>query len=134
MTMLPLVEMQLKYIVYLTSRRRDFAKEIKDIHNTIKYRKKMVYTDSDRVLFSQAETCHVCDRGLEGDKVRDHCHITGKFRGAAHNRYNLRFQLPKFTPIFFHNLAGYDSHLFIKNLGVSEDDLRSTSASPSSSK
>lgn len=51
------------------------------------------------------------------DKVRDHCHFTGKYRGAAHSYCNLQLQIPKFVPVFFHNLAGYDCHLFIRELG-----------------
>jgi len=46
----------------------------------------------------------------------DHCHLTGKFRGAAHNDCNLNYKVPKFIPIVLHNLSGYDSHLFIKRL------------------
>ena len=49
-------------------------------------------------------------------KVRDHCHFTGKFRGAAHNKCNLQFKKPTFTPVIFHNLSGYDAHLFEKIL------------------
>ena len=55
--------------------------------------------------------------------MRDHCHFAGKFRGAAHNRGSLQFRKPKFTPVFFHKLIGYDSHLFVKNLGKSEGDI-----------
>ena len=50
------------------------------------------------------------------DRVRDHCHLTGKYRGAAHNDCNLRYRIPKFFPVYFHNLSGYDCHLFIKKL------------------
>ena len=55
---------------------------------------------------------------VDGDKkVRDHCHHSGKFRGAAHNKCNLLFRKPKHVPVILHNLAGYDSHLFIKSIG-----------------
>ena len=57
-------------------------------------------------------------------KVRDHDHFTGKFRGAAHNPCNLQFKKPKFTPVIFHNLSGYDAHLFVKNLGKSEGNIK----------
>ena len=57
-------------------------------------------------------------------KVRDHCHFTGKFRGAAHNICNLQFKKPKFTPVIFHNLSGYDAHLFVKNLGKTEGNIK----------
>ena len=49
-------------------------------------------------------------------KVRDHCHFTGKFRGAAHQKCNLSFKVPDYIPVVFHNLSGYDAHLFIKEL------------------
>jgi hypothetical protein len=48
--------------------------------------------------------------------VRDHCHITGKYRGAAHSKCNLQHQVPDFYPVVIHNLAGFDAHLFIKEL------------------
>ena len=56
-------------------------------------------------------------------KVRDHCHYTGKFRGAAHLDSNRKFKKPEFTPVFFHNLANYDSHLFVRNLGLEDGVL-----------
>ena len=49
-------------------------------------------------------------------KVRDHCHFTGKYRGAAHYSCNLKCRKPMILPVIFHNLQGYDSHLFIKQL------------------
>ena len=47
-------------------------------------------------------------------KVRDHCHYTGKYRGAAHN--NLRYKVPKEIPVVFHNGSTYDYHFIIKEL------------------
>ena len=58
-------------------------------------------------------------------KVRDHCHYTGKFRGAAHLDSNRKFKKPEFTPVFFHNLANYDSHLFVRNFGFGRWGFRS---------
>ena len=48
--------------------------------------------------------------------VRDHCHVTGKFRGAAHQNCNVKFQLTTKVPVIFHNLRGYDSHLIFNEL------------------
>ena len=50
------------------------------------------------------------------DKVRDHCHVTGKFRGAAHNKCNINLRLPRKLSIIFHNLQGYDDHIIFKEL------------------
>ncbi|XP_022784021.1 uncharacterized protein LOC111324675 [Stylophora pistillata] len=87
--------------------------------------KKMIFTDSDAVEFENATCCWLCGEDFEEgkDKVRDHCHYTGKFRGAAHNSCNLKFQRPKFIPVVLHNLANYDAHLFVRNLGVSEGEI-----------
>ena len=47
-------------------------------------------------------------------KVRDHCHYTGKFRGAAHNICNLRYRMQREIPVVLHNVSNYDYHLIIK--------------------
>ena len=49
-------------------------------------------------------------------KVKDHCHYTGKYRGAAHYICNLRYKTPKEIPVVFHNGSTYDYHLIIKEL------------------
>ena len=48
--------------------------------------------------------------------MRDHCHVTGKFRGAAHKNCNINFQLTKNVPKTFHNFRGYDTHLIFNEL------------------
>ena len=85
----------------------------------------MIYTRKDKEKFIKSEECWICKKGFSKNdkKVRDHCHFTGKFRGSAHNDCNLKVKKPNFTPVFFHNLSGYDSHLFVKNLGKSEGDI-----------
>ena len=55
--------------------------------------------------------------------MRDHCHFTGKYRGAAHNECNLKCRKPLILPVIFHNLQGYDAHLFIKQLAKVPGDL-----------
>ena len=73
-------------------------------------------TNEDEKIYNNSNICHICKEELNTDKVRDHCHITGKFRGASHNKYNLNLRLPKKLPIIFHNLQGYDGHLIFKEL------------------
>ncbi|XP_073228494.1 uncharacterized protein [Porites lutea] len=60
---------------------------------------------------------------LKTDKVRDHCHFTGQYRGAAHNSCNLQCRKPMILPVIFHNFQGYDAHLFIKQLACLPGDL-----------
>ena len=49
-------------------------------------------------------------------KLRDHCHYTGEYRGAAHSIYNLKYRVPRKIPIVFHNGCNYDYHFIIKEL------------------
>ena len=99
--------------------------DIKKIFKQFNFAKKMLpLTKKQQTEFENAKICWICQKGLEGKKVRDHCHFTGKFRGAAHNQCNLQFKKPKVTPVIFHNLSGYDAHLFVKNLGKSEGNIK----------
>ena len=63
--------------------------------------------------------CKECKKKfeMEAKKVRDHCHITGKYRGAAHVKCNLHFRITNKIPVIFHNLRGYDSHFIIQEIG-----------------
>ena len=98
----------------------------------------MQMTREDWRTHNSVTTCHVCEKPLEGDSVRDHCHITGKY-GTTHNACNLKLWLnPKTTaiPVIFHNLRGYDSHLLLQAISkmegriVSPTTRRSISLSP----
>ena len=89
--------------------------DVKDIANIEV--KPMIFIEEDQKQFNKALNCWICGKELENDRVRDHCHFTGRYRGAAHNNCNLQNKVPNNIPVFFHNLAGYDSHLFIKKLG-----------------
>ena len=80
--------------------------------------KQMIFTEEDRKQFNKASDCWICGEYLGNDRVRDHCHFTGRYRGPAHNSCNLKYRKPKSISVFFHNLSGYDSHLFIKKLGT----------------
>ena len=81
--------------------------------------KQMIFTEEDRKHFNKASDCWICGEYLANDRVRDHCHFTGRYRGPAHNSCNLKYRKPKSISVFFHNLSGYDSHLFIKKIGCS---------------
>src|SRR6218665_604596 len=76
----------------------------------------MIFNSNDRKIFKAATSCLICGGSLGKDRVRDHCHLSGKFKGAAHNECNLNYKIPKFISVVFRNLSGYDSHLFVKKL------------------
>ena len=59
--------------------------------------------------FQRATHCHICGDVLDSDRVRDHCHLTGKYRGAAHSDCNLNYKFTNRIPVVLHNLRGYDS-------------------------
>ena len=63
-------------------------------------------------------SCRICDKLLDvgDDKVRDHCHIAGKYRGASHWSCNINLKLTKKISVIFHNLRGYGGHLVIKEM------------------
>ena len=65
--------------------------------------------------------CHICFKPftIKDPKVRDHCHYTGRCRGAAHRNCNLQYKIPSYIPIVFHNFSGYNAHLFIRELAAS---------------
>ena len=90
--------------------------DVKDIANIEP--KEMIFTEEDIKHFNNASDCWICGEELGNDRVRDHCHFTGRYRGPAHNSCNLKYRKPKNISVFFHNLSGYDSHLFIKKLGT----------------
>ena len=79
-------------------------------------------SEEEEHLFQQSNSCSCLSYLLlllidnDEEKVRDHCHITGKFRGAGHWDCNINFQLTKKVPVTFHNLRGYDSHLIFNEL------------------
>ena len=79
--------------------------------------KNLVMTEKER-LFQQSNNCWICKEIIDNEdkKVRDDCHITGKFRGSAHWDGNINFQLSKKIPVIFHNLKGYESHLIFSEL------------------
>ena len=90
--------------------------------------KPLVLTKEEEKEFQSASICHICEEKLSLDKkskVKDYCHFTGKYRGAAHNKCNLECRKPLILPVIFHNLQGYDAHLFIKQLAKVAGDLTS---------
>ena len=82
------------------------------------FNKNLIMTEEEEHLFQQSNNCWICKKLIDNDdeKVRDHCHITSKFRGAAHWDCNINFPFTKKIPVIFHNLKGYDGHLIFSKL------------------
>ena len=84
--------------------------------------KPLVMTEVDEQHFKTINGCHICgEKYTDKDvRVRDHCHITGKFRGSAHQECNLKLRIKPENlkiPVIFHNLCGYDSHFIMQQIG-----------------
>ena len=91
--------------------------------NSLEETVKKIFGKEDKEIYEKSTHCYICEDELGDDKVRDHCHFTGRYIGAAHNKCNLKLKAPNFIPFVLHNLEGYDCHLFIKNLGVTEGNI-----------
>ena len=100
-----------------------FCKDLRE-HATkiINYEKKDMIpsTKKEEENYNDQKVYYICkkefDKSDKKHKVRDHCHYTGKYRGAAHNICNLRYKIPKEIPIVFHNGSTNDYHFIIKEL------------------
>ena len=101
----------------------NMLKEVKYCRNTCiiktKFNKPLKMTKEDENKFKKAEACHICNKKYtyKDIRVRDHCHVTQKYRGSAHQDCNLNFRLTDKIPVIFHNLRGYDSHFIMQNIG-----------------
>ena len=82
------------------------------------FNKNLIISEDEEYLFQESNNCWICEKRIDNDdeKVRDHCHVTGKFRGAAHWSCNINLQLTEKVPVIFHNLKGYDTHLIFCKL------------------
>ena len=94
-----------------------FCKDLKD-HATkiIDFKKKTMIplTKEEKDNYNKENACYICKNDFNNEKVRDHCHFTGKYRGAALNTCNLRYKIPKNIPVIFYNGSTYDYHFIIK--------------------
>ena len=111
---------------------RELISSVKKAHLSLPNKKMFPLTDEEWKTFREAAVCWLCRKKFGNGnlrKVRDHCHFSGRFRGAAHSLCNFKFQRPKFTPVFFHNLQNYDAHLFVRALGTL-DEVRNVTCIP----
>ena len=100
-----------KFIQYL-------QREEDEILDTLYRYKPLKMTEKDWDVFLKSDTCHICNKKIAKNtiRVRDHCHITGLFRGAAHPTCNIQYKLPKRIPVVLHNLKNYDGHIIMQGM------------------
>ena len=87
-----------------------------------RFSKPLVMSENDEICFKLMDKCHICNKKYTDKDVhiRDHCYITGKFRGSAHQECNLKLRIKPEDikiPVIFHNLRGYDSHFIMQQIG-----------------
>ena len=75
-------------------------------------------TQEDEEENRKNNICRFCEKNIESDEVRDHCHLTGRYTGPAHSicNVNVTQKQSNFIPFIFHNFSNYDCHMFFKNL------------------
>ena len=100
-----------------------FVKEVIKLENKMAFyfkeiKKDIIMTQEDEEDFKNNSICRFCEKEILSDKVRDHCHLTGKYRGPAHNTCNINVKQKdsNFIPFAFHNFSNYDCHMFFKKL------------------
>ena len=81
-------------------------------------KKDNILTQADKEDFDNNNICRFCEEEIFSDKVGDHCHLTSKYRGPAHNTCNIHFKQKEknFIPLAFHNFSNYDFHMFFNRL------------------
>ena len=81
-------------------------------------KKDIVMAEDDEDDYRKNNNCRFCEKEIVSDKVRGHCHLTGKYRGPAHNSCNINVKQKNssFIPFAFHNFSNYDCHMFFKRL------------------
>ena len=96
-------------VIKLENKMKSFFKNTK---------KDIVMTKEDEEDYSKNNVCRFCEKEIVSDKVRDHCHLTGKYRGPAHDTCNINVKQKdsNFIPFAFHNFSNYDCHMFFKRL------------------
>ncbi|KYN05019.1 hypothetical protein ALC62_04092, partial [Cyphomyrmex costatus] len=109
-----------------------FADELKNlahsVQSVISTNVPMDFTRDDWRKFNSTTHCHVCEKPFMKDdkRARDHCHLTGRYRGPAHSNCNLNYKDSRCIPVVFHNLTGYDAHFIIKEIATAYNGNQET--------
>ena len=100
-----------------------FVNEVIKLENKMAFyfkntKKDINMTDEDEEDYRNNNVCRFCEKEILSDKVRDHCHLTGKYRGPSHSKCNINVTQKRsnFIPFILHNFSNYDCHMFFKKL------------------
>ena len=106
-----------------------FVDEVMKLENKMTFyfkntKKDIIMTDDDEEEFRNDNVCRFCEKEILSDKVRDHSHLTGDYRGPAHSKCNINVTQDQssFIPFIFHNFSNYDCHMFFKKLVDKKND------------
>ena len=106
-----------------------FVNEVIKLENKMAFyikstNKNIIMTEEDEEDYRKNNICRFCEKNIVCDKVRDHCHLTGNYRGPAHNKHNINVtqKQSKFIPFIFHNFSSYDCPMFLKKLVDKKND------------
>ena len=94
-----------------------------ETENNFKSNEKIIFNEEDKLNHETNDTCYICSK-TSINKVRDHCHKTGKYRVLACKIWNLRYKQQYFIPVIFHNGSGYDFILLYSELFKQNNDKR----------
>ena len=100
-----------------------FVDEVRKLENKMAFnfentKKDIIMTNEDEEDYRKNNICRFCEKNIESNKVRDHCHLTGSYRGPAHSKCNINVtqKQSSFIPFIFHNFSNYECHIFFKKL------------------
>ena len=106
-----------------------FVNEVIKLENKMAFyfkntNKDIIMTPEDEEDYKNINVCRFCEKFIESDEARDHCHLTGNYRGPAHSicKINVTQKQSNFIPFIFHNFSNYDCHMFFKKLVDKKND------------
>ena len=111
---------------------KDYVRDLFEIEtkHSIKIKKAMIFTEEDKLYHDANDICHICNKNCV-NKVRDHCHQTGRYRGPACNICNLNYKHQNFIPVIFHDGKGYDFNLLFNEIFKQNNSRRRIDILPS---
>ena len=111
---------------------KDYFRDLLEIEtkHSIKINKALLFTEEDKLYYDANDICYICNKNCV-NKVRDHCHKTGRYRGPACNICNLNYKHQNFIPVIFHNGKGYDFNLLFNEIFKQNNSRRKIDILPS---